>query len=308
MNTRFVLPWDNTDLDIHPEPPEGWHRVAVVGGWTDKVKIRERWLHAAVCGPLRTVRGIDLLVRGLLANPQIRVLVWDGPDLTPSEATRKALFRMWARDMEVAEDLADVVDGLIDGVALQDGEGFELCAPGPIGVQPHSEDRFGGTVIRPPPIPKPSAHAPHGDPGDRIAGDTLADVWPRVLKRALECGREVPTQYGESRELLNLVSVIREPANMLHGPLGWNYCESCKGTGSDFTPEEAEQLGMPPEVSHCRECEGTGVDRNAKHPVLGLSWTDIESYYERLTGPEVPEGTRYVYGSRMRGTPDRSEK
>lgn len=27
----FSLSWSNSDLDIHPAPAEGWHRVAEVG-------------------------------------------------------------------------------------------------------------------------------------------------------------------------------------------------------------------------------------------------------------------------------------
>lgn len=27
----FALPWGNPDLDIHPNPVEGWHRVAGQG-------------------------------------------------------------------------------------------------------------------------------------------------------------------------------------------------------------------------------------------------------------------------------------
>ena len=98
MAQTFSLPWANSDIDILDDPPEGWHRVAVIGLWEDAKITRRRWPKAAAVGPLRTVRGIDLLVRALLANPQLRVIVIDGKDLTPGEATTKALIDCWLQD------------------------------------------------------------------------------------------------------------------------------------------------------------------------------------------------------------------
>lgn len=122
-------------------------------------------------------------------------------------------------------------------------------------------------------MPTSSERAPHGDSGDRIVADALADLWPRVLDRALRCGREVDTQSGETRELLNLVSVLRDPSKTL----------------ADF-PSWAES-GVP-EVSAAAAAQ--------PHPVLGFSFADVEAYTERLTGAKVPEGAAYSYGSRMR--------
>lgn len=297
--TTFSLPWANPDLDIHPNPPEGWDRVAVVCGWSDAKKARERWPHAAVVGPLRTLRGLDLFVRGLLANPQVRVLIWDGPDLTPGEATKTALFALWHTpaldagrlpaplgvDMHTHLDTlrrqvglvtcpTNFVLPLVPHDALIPGAGLSaaLRAVWPGGVLAY--DRPGGPVILPPPAPTSSERALHGDPGDRIAADTLADLWPRALARVLRCGREVETQHGGTRELLNLVSVIRDPGKTL----------------ADF-PSWAES-GVP---------EIAAVAAAQPHPVLGFSFADAEAYAERLTGAAVPEGSAYSYGSRLRG-------
>lgn len=275
--TPFTLPWGpNPDLDIHQDPVEGWHRVAVICGWSDARKARERWPDAAVVGPLRTIRGIDLLIRSLLANPQIRVLVVDGQDLTPGEATLSAFTALfadgntrgltkalaphfhWLRDfVDVAYHAAVYGTGAVSDEARQQ----VLDAVTTVPLYP-AGDRPGGTIILPPPAPVATARAPHGDPGDRIAGATLVDVWPRILRRAFECGREVPTQYGGTRELLSLVSVIRDPAKTL-----------------DDLP--VAQL----------------------HPdaILQIKAQDVEAYYQRLVGSEVPEGAAYSYGSRLRG-------
>ena len=270
MPEPFSLPWPNPDLDIHPEPPEGWHRVAVCSLWSSVKEARAWWPHAAVVGPLRTMRGIDLLVRSLLANRQVRVLVVGGKDIVQGEPVCRALAVLWAcHDGLVGEDVTEEhLDALLDGVRLvlkpeiEWGKDWGLGAtlgldPPPVG----SEDRPGDAIVLPPPIPVPTARAPHGDPGDRVAGDTLIDLWPRVLRRAMECGREAPTQYGPTREMLDLVSVIRDPKRTVN------------------------QVPINDDLTR----------------LLHLTWEDLEGYYKRLVEAEVPDGAQYTYGSRLRG-------
>lgn len=313
MTARFALPWPNADIDIHPAPPEGWHRVAVVGGWQDAKRIRAKWPHAAVVSPLRTLRGIDLLARGLLANPQIRVLVWDGPDLTPGEETRKALFDLFSTDRmatvaEWAREHADIpMNALVDlleqangGVLLVDmrakgGWPWRDSLEYNDGVYggPNS-DRPGGAIICPPPVPVAAATAPHGDPGDRVAGDTLADVWPRLLRGVLATGRLVPTQYGATRELLAHTTVVRDPASIRRWWTDHVGCSRCDGAGLDPEAIPAGPL--------CPDCSGSGIGRpEVAHPVLGISWAKVEAYAECFPGPKVGEGAPYSYGSRLRG-------
>lgn len=272
----------------------------MICGWSDARKARERWPNAAVVGPLRTLRGLDLFVRGLLANPQIRVLIWDGPDLTPGEATKSAVIDLWdsggfsyaaSLAKAVAQHLPTITAELrrlgqeertilltlfsfYQGARLLPVEEWRLAES--LGEQwryMEGGDRPGGALILPPPAPTSSERAPHGDPGDRIVADTLANLWPRALARVLRCGREAETQHGGTREILNLVSVVRDPAKTLgHLPF---WAES-------GVPEIAAIAAQP-------------------HPVLGFCFADVEAYAERLTGAEVPEGAAYSYGSRMRG-------
>lgn len=309
----FQLPWSNPDIDIHPDPPEGWHRVVVVGGWQSAERIRGKWPHAACVGPLRTVRGIDLLIRALLANPQIRVVVWDGPDLTPGEATKGALQALWAGltdlgtlELSLAQELyqgASLVTqgGLTDVTIDEEGWTVYSLADGSTssmyGGRPHptEEDADHPPVILPPPTPKPTTRAPHGDAGQRIAGDTLADVWPRVLAEALRAGRELPTHYGPTRELLGLVSVIRDPKlsvqprgrvveNFTHGRKGDLHCTVC-GTGP-----------WAEEPAYCPTCLTTSRPED-----LPFSWAELEEYTARLTTAAKAEGADYSYGSLLTG-------
>lgn len=130
-----------------------------------------------------------------------------------------------------------------------------------------ADDRPGGKVVLLPPAPEATERAPHGDPGDRVAADTLSEVYVRLLHQVMVAGRVVPTQYGLTRELLDVVSVIRDPLASL----------------VELWPEKS-----PPE----------------KHPVLGLSRADLEAYYrESWVGDHVPEGASYGYGARMHGSP-----
>lgn len=278
---RFSLPWSNPDLDVHPNPSEGWHRVAVIGLWTDPKILRRDWPDAAVVGPLRTIRGIDLLVRSLLANPQIRVVVVVGRDLSPGESVRKALMLTWGanEDMRAVpgsdldyEQVVDVLQnvhllGLRDddpgatlAASLQMGGRYAQLALGTAEVNGWATDRSGGAIILPPPPPPENPELPAGLPGQRITGQTLADVWPRVLQEVLRFGNSVPTNYGDSRELLNLVSVIEDPKGSL----------------------------LQPSLL-----------------AAGLTVDDLTDYYSRsFMGTVVPDGVAYTYGSRLKCNPN----
>lgn len=289
MTTRFSTPWQQPDLDIHSDPAEGWHRVAVVGLWTDAKVLRRDWPHAAVVGPLRTLRGIDMLIRSLLANPQIRVLVVTGRDLSPGASVRIALEGLWGEgepymalsadireaftrivkgDVELL-DLRDLFPGGLDGV---DFMAWLACYAG--GDTLLTSDRPGGAIILPPPPPPENPELPAGLPGQRIT-ETLADVWPKVLQEVLRFGDQVPTIYGGSRELLNLVSVIEDPKASL--------AEFGRGGQYEPTPE-GMAFKAPP------------------HPILGISWADLDDYYSKsFMGETPPEGVSYTYGSRLHG-------
>lgn len=286
--TRFSTPWQQPDLDIHPDPAEGWHRVAVVGLWTDAKVLRRDWPEAAVVGPLRTLRGIDMLVRSLLANPQIRVLVVTGRDLSPGESVRKALNELWqtdsmpyllARCQEYDWPLNALVDLLgMRGVGLVEPAWMDFGSLevegrkgqwniGPLPIL----DRPGGAILLPPPPPPENPELPAGLPGQRITGRTLADVWSKVLHEVLRFG----DQAGDTRELLNLVSVIKDPKASL--------AEFGRGGQYEPTPE-GMAFKAPP------------------HPILGISWADLDDYYSKsFMGSTQPEGLSYTYGSRLHG-------
>jgi thymidylate synthase len=300
--TKFDPVYNPTDtaglLDIHDNPPGLWKRVAVVTLWQDSKIGRKRWPNAAVVGPLRTKAGIDLLVRNLLANPQIRVVIVDGPTAgVVGEQTLGALNGLWLRNFDViGEDVPrDALRAMFDNppesmvfrfMREELGDNPEQFVLDFVGEDDENRPAFAcGTY--PPPAPKASAPAPHGDPGERVAGDTLADVWPQALHRIMRFGREVPTQYGMTREVWNLVSVIRDPS-LSDSMLRHAYRE--------VYPAEGKQI--PFNITN-------GEAYAVKHPVLGLTYAEVVRYYrEALTGSVVPEGQSYGYGARMAGVAD----
>lgn len=267
----------NPDLDVHPNPPGAWGSVAVVCCWKDARAQRRYWPHAAVVGPLRSFRGLDDLIRNLLHNPQIRTVIVAGKDQSPDMEVTKALSALWKGEAGVAErflgadvlgpswdvfvdvdlvDLASPAQAVWKELALVAYPGTPAVAAGGSGSPPRAR------VTLPPPPPKTGETGPHGDPGERVAGATLADVWPLALARVLAFGVDADTQYGPTKEILNLVSVIRD----------------VPGSLADL-PED-----------------GT------KHPVLGVSRSAAAAYHRQVTSALIEDERPYSYGSRLRGT------
>ena len=261
--TPFAIPWVNPDLDIHPDPAEGWHRVAVVCGWHDAAKARARWPHAAVVGPLRTLGGIDLLVRGLLANPQIRVLVWDGPDLNGGRVKRAVALAFGPHEdlQEIPTTLTyEQYVGVLQDVTYLDA-GRRGSTPREDVLRYATEDRPGGAVILPPPPPTVSDTRAAPVTAPRFEADTLAALWPQVMGEILRAGRKIPTHYGDTLEVLNMVGVIRDPVLTL--------------------------ARLPAEDSDS----------------YNFNWADLEEYTTRLTTSAKGEDMAYSYGSLLVGEP-----
>ena len=104
---QFVPVEFNADLWINDKSlvQSSWARVGILTLWSDAHAAAKRYNHApSVVGPLRLVDGIDILLRNMLANPQIRVLVIDGPAVGPiGEHTLRTLRTLWADGAEPAK-------------------------------------------------------------------------------------------------------------------------------------------------------------------------------------------------------------
>jgi thymidylate synthase len=111
---------------------------------------------------------------------------------------------------DITDDHLDLIrESVILAFSDPEADGFTLsCAI-------EDCDRRGGRTILPPPAPAATTSAPHGDPGERVVGETLIDVWPGVLHRIMTYGLRAPSKYGDTMECLNLVSVYRNPRGIL---------------------------------------------------------------------------------------------
>ena len=283
--TSFAAPMNfkpiilDPSLSIIENPAKPW--LAVVCRWKDAHTFRQKHPDicegAAVVGPLRTPRGIDMLFRNLLANPQIRVVVVAGVDLVEGEPTTWALWKAFGRTPDggvcvangdcLGTDLHEHIWSILGCVTLlTQARALDLGSPDPNPISPdtlaklhpdvvadyHEAKKQRDPIILMPPQAEATVPAPVGDPGQRIVADLLREVYPRALHEIMKFGRIVPTQYGDTRELLNLVTVIRDPA--------------------------ASAPALPDWIS---------------------GHAQVESYARRLFGGEVPEGVPYSYSSRL---------
>lgn len=246
---RFQPVRENPDLSVHLDPPGLWESVAVCCRWWSSERGRRDWPHAAVVAPLRTPEGLDELVRNLLANPQIKVLLVVGPDSIVGQPATRAMKEFFVYDgvglrgngaslahlgddlqarpldLERARWVLFAMESDQARVFIRDYGLFTMPGTDPDlgsaivddrGILREALDRpVPEPIVLPPPPPRADAPAPHGDPGERVVADTLAELWPAVLRAAMRFGRVVPTQYGNTRELLNLVAVIRDPSWVL---------------------------------------------------------------------------------------------
>lgn len=267
---------DDLVLPLSPDLPS----MAVITSWMDArtwvARNPEVASRVAAIGPLRTRRGVDILVRNLLANPDIRVLVLDGKDLTPNQEVYRTigalfdvvLFDEDARDHERAllslgEDIRELFERVLrKQVLLLVRAHFPddvLFGPLNLAFIP-TVPREGGIVRHPPPTPVPRlGPLPLGDPGQRIVADTLEETWTGALREILRFGVDLPSQYGDTREVRCLVTVIRDPVRSVE----------------DFAEN-----------------------------ILPCTREMLEDYARRYTDHVPPAGAPYSYGSRLRETLD----
>jgi len=253
--------------------------IGIVSLWTKNKKLAERLdpNKYAVIGQLFSAeRGLDILVRNLLANPGIRALVITGADFSKSgiilrdffrngfergkkEVTGKECWRVKSEhpgyiELDIPEDALNELRETISINFLDNVTNEELDKiPLPEKVRQKRiierkddevKDYDGDTegyIIR------------HG----KVAG-----AWLQILDTIIKFGRHSSTHYDDSqKEVLNLISVIdNEDPHNFHIP--------------EFLPCSKE---------------------------------DVEAYIPRVTTNFVEEGTPYPYGSRMRSWFDQDQ-
>ncbi len=199
--------------------------IGVATLWMPKENVADELGTGAfsVCGQLYTKRGINPLLRNLLANPRIRHLVLCGPD---RQGSGEALIRFFKDGVESKDGVTRVVG---DDEAILDKE-LPLEVLGLLRrsifihnmiMQPLEKVKnvvqslpsltpFGEPQI----FPEEKVELKSGFPSDlsvfKIRRDHIGDAWLDVLKTVMRFGVDTPGMYGKVKQVHNLSVVIEK--------------------------------------------------------------------------------------------------
>ncbi len=246
--------------------------VGIVSLWTKPSRIAEKLdpsTYAVIGNLFSAERGLDILVRNLLANPGITNIVITGSDLSHSGRVLEDFFRngfergkrevtgkeAWVVRSEhpgyIGIDIPeDALNELRESIAVTRAENIEDID---LSSLPRPERSREKRVF-----PRKEEETKHyvGESSVYVVRhEKVAGAWLQILDTILKFGKKCDTHYDDyQKEILNLVSVItdEDPYN-LHIP--------------DFLPCDRER---------------------------------VEAYIPRVTTDFREEGTNYTYGSRMR--------
>jgi thymidylate synthase len=200
--------------------------TAIVTLWTKAKEIANRLDSSKYCvmGQLFSAeRGLDLLVRNLLANPQITNLVITGVDFSKSgivlmdffqkglsegsSATGRDIWKVNSEfdgyiEKDVPKEALEELRVGIHAVRVADIHGFDFS------TLPQGRGREKKVFMK----EEVEIKKYVGDYiGYIVRGKTIAEAWLKILDTILKFGKESDTHYDEDqREVVNLLSVIEE--------------------------------------------------------------------------------------------------
>lgn len=221
----------------------GTGQTAVVTGWTVKQAIA-KYLHQddyAVIGQLYSpTRGINLLIRNLLANPHVRFLVvLNATKEDKNAGAGKCLLDFFEQGFRegrsdtgkpcwiVCSDIPGYIDIEVDRHTL------EQLRQSLIVKEVHSihdaiaQTRHFASVFQPPwgmplDFPMPSIMPmvlPGNLYGHRIEGKTIAETWVKIIHRIKTTGTIRPTNYdGQWQELIDLTAIVTDEPEDFYFP------------------------------------------------------------------------------------------
>lgn len=197
--------------------------VGVATLWMPKENVagelKSSWY--SVCGQLYTKRGINPLLRNILANPRIRHLVLCGAD---RQGSGEALLKFFKNGVDkktwkIIGDSEALIDKELPLKALElvrrsisvhnmimrplnEVRDFVQKLP--------SEEPFGKPQI----FPEEKSMLKSGFPSDlsvfKIRRDYIGDAWIDVLKTVIRFGVDTPGMYGKVKQAYNLAVVIEK--------------------------------------------------------------------------------------------------
>lgn len=177
----------------------------------------------SVCGQLYTKRGINPLLRNLLANPKIRHVIICGPDRQGSGEALIKFFKEGVSEGKVTGDSEALIDKEISPEALDTlrrnifVHDFRDCPIEKIKeyvqtlptLEPYGEPQI---------FPEEKVELKSGFPGDKsvfkVRRDYIGDAWLDVLKIVMRFGVDTPGMYGKVKQVHNLAVVIEKESTV----------------------------------------------------------------------------------------------
>jgi thymidylate synthase len=221
----------------------GTGQVAVVTGWTVKQAIAKH-LHPeeyAVIGQLYSpTRGINLLIRNLLANPHVRFLVVLNATREDKNAgAGKCLLDFFEQGFQegrsdtgkpcwiICSEILGYIDLEVDRNALEQLRQSLAVKEVRCINDAIVETRNFASVTKQPwgtplDFPLPSvmpAVLPGNLYGHRIEGKTIAETWVKIIHRIKTTGKIRPTNYdGQWQELIDLMAIVTDEPEDFYFP------------------------------------------------------------------------------------------
>lgn len=247
--------------------------IAVATLWTmrsEVVKTLEKYPNVSVVGQLYSLNGINLMLRNLLANTNIRYLVLSGADL---ENSGKGVVQLWRDGVDGQQKViglpevvinkeipAEAIDRLRNNVELIDLREARTAAQissvlGNLVKNLPNKEPWGQPEVYPEPKIETQERMPGSEGVEKmpLAGK-MADVWLEILQHIMQFGESAPTNYGEqARDIKNLVAVVNQ--------------------GDPFNPEITD--------------------------FFPFSKDSLETYVNEFISSICPQGIAYTYGNRL---------
>jgi len=268
------VPWPVVHADTllcgNPASP-----VAVCSLWTETKRVAKLLDPAcySVIGNLYRHRGVNALIRNILANPRIRHLYLWGNDLSETGDTLAAFFAQGlcegmirgtnvAIEPELPPAAVELVRQQVRFVDLRGlpAEQLQAAVSRAAWLPPFAEASYY-------PLLRPETESMAAEAsGYRVVGETVAQAWIKLVNQVMRYGqvkRNPTSSSDEIKELYNVVAVV--------------------------TAENPDEPFIPPYIASIPDAPTTAEN--------------IKRYYGDILSGTGAEGVSYTYGQRLRNYP-----
>lgn len=240
---------------------------------------------SAIIGTLYSRQGVNIILRNLALNPQIRNLyIWNVGALSCSPfgvSGKEILLKIWKNgvsqngevpetDFKIEKEInPEIVRLIIKNVSLKEiteQDSKKIAEK----LKAGEDDPYMRPVRFAEAVPKVIDVFPSEQVGFLVRGKNIIDAWVRVIDRIIRYGTVKGTQYGtQQRELIGVTWVI-ENENLDDLSFGVDWPESLRKT-------------------------------------IGLNIESINHYKSIFLSADLPEGIKYTYGSRLMNYPNEKQ-